>query len=347
MAGPTGSFRVGVVIGLAIAFGGCAAPTPSQPAVGRSVASPGAPSASPTTSPSGSVDPNARVDIVGAGATHIDLAGAPDWVTIAGGSAWVAVQGGVRRIDGATGTPDGLVPVPGTICLAMDVGFDSVWAGSCDRHLLARIDPGTGSLDTPFIDLPVVGLQEEGSVGVGATGVWLVSIDHELLHLDPVTNQVDGTWPLPDGAAAVREGLGWVWVSVPSANSLLRIDPADPATSQSIKVGAGPRFLAIGGDAVWVMNQADGSVSRVDADGTVRATVPVSDVPIQGGDIAVGGGIVWVRTEQDLVVCIVEASDEIDHRYGPPSGSGSVAADADVAWATAHDTSSLWRLPLN
>jgi hypothetical protein len=341
------SRRVGVVIGLAIVVGACAAPASNQPTGTGSVASPPTPSASGPDASSASANADAPVDIVTAGATHLDLTGSPDWVSIASGSAWVAVDGGVRRIDGATGTPDGLVPVPGVICLAMDVGFDSVWAGSCDRHLLARIDPGTGSLDTPLIELPVAGLQQEGSIGVGATGVWLVSTDHRLLHLDPVTNQVDGTWPLPDGAAAVREGLGWVWVSVPSANSLLRFDPADPGTSQAITVGAGPRFLAIGGDAVWVMNQLDGSVSRVDATGTVRATVHVSDVPIQGGDIAVGGGIVWVRTEQDLVVCIVEASDEIDHRYGPPSGSGSVAADGDVAWITAHDTASLWRLPLH
>jgi hypothetical protein len=41
------------------------------------------------------------------------------------------------------------------------------------------------------------------------------------------------------------------------------------------------------------------------------------------------------------------ATNEIDHRYGPPSGSGSVAADDTVAWITAHDTGSLWRLPLH
>jgi hypothetical protein len=138
-----------------------------------------------------------------------------------------------------------------------------------------------------------------------------------------------------------------VWVTVSDTGKLLRIDPADPRASESIEVGEGPRFLAIGEDAVWVMNQTDGSVSRVDAGGSVVATVTVSDAPIRGGDIAVGGGIVWVRTEQDLVVGIDAGTNEIEHRYGPPSGSGSVATDGDVAWITAHDTSSLWRLPLH
>jgi hypothetical protein len=303
---------------------------------------------SPTAAPvvSGAPSPGTRVDIEAAGATRIELTGSPDWVALAAGSAWVAVGGGVRRVDATTGEPDGLIVVPGVMCLGFDVGFDSLWAGSCDRHLLARIDPSSGGLDTPFIDLPVARLQEEGSIGVGDSGVWLVSSEHELLHLDPVINQVDARWPLPVGAAAVREGLGSVWVTVSDTDALLKIDPADPRTSQTIAVGGRPRFLSIGEGSVWVMNQADGTVSRVDAGGAVVATIDVSDAPIRGGDIAVGGGSVWVRTEQDLVVGIDPATNSIEHRYGPPSGSGSVAVDDTAAWVTAHDTSSLWRLPL-
>jgi len=332
------------VVAVASVVAACGGPPASQSASATVSAVVPSPSTPPVVSAAPSRD--TPVNIEAAGATRIDLTGAPDWVALAAGSAWVAVDGGVRRVDATTGEVDGLVLVPGVICLGFDIGFDSLWAGSCDRHLLARIDPATGSLDTPFIDLPVVGFQEEGSIGVGDSGVWLVSSGHELLHLDPVINQVDGRWPLPAGAAAVRAGLGSVWVTVSDAGRLLKIDPADPRTSQTITVGGGPRFLAIGQDSVWVMNQADGTVSRVDAGGTVVATIEVSDVPIRGGDIAVGGGFVWVRTERDLVVCIDPATNAIEHRFGPPSGSGSVAVDDTAAWVTAHDTGSLWRLPL-
>ncbi|HET8784198.1 MAG TPA: hypothetical protein VFM38_01080 [Candidatus Limnocylindrales bacterium] len=321
----------------AFACGGPPVPPPSSAS---------APSASSVATASPATSGPAPVDIETAGATRLDVAGAPDWLAVAGDSAWAAVEGGVRRMDGTSGEPDGLVPIPGTICLAFDVGFDSIWAGSCDRHLLARIDPGTGSLDTPLIDLPVDGLQEEGSIGVGDSGVWMISTDHQLLRLDPVTNTVDGEWPLPASAAGVRVGLDAVWVTVPVTDTLLRIDPADPTTSRSIKVGRGPRFLAVGEDAVWVMNQRDGTVSRVSGSGEVVATAVVSDVPIHGGDISVGGGRVWVRTEQDLVVTLDPATNTVVDRYGPPSGSGSVAADDDAAWVSAHDTASVYRLPL-
>ena len=287
------------------------------------------------------------VPIESTGATRIDVSGEPDWIALAGGSAWVAVVGGIRKIDAATGKVDGLVPIDDVVCLALDVGFDSLWAGGCDHHQLIRIVPSSGLLFTPPIDLPIPAIVNESSIAAGEGGIWVVSTDHRLVRVDPVTNRADpDPTPLAEGAAAARAGLGSVWVTVPRSDTLLRIPPADPRTSQAIQVGDSPRFLAIGDDAVWVMDQGSGSVTRVDRDGKVVATIKVSDVPIQGGDIAVGGGAVWVRIEQDLVVRIDPRTNAVNARFGPPSGSGSVAADDDALWVTAHDVSSVWRMPL-
>jgi virginiamycin B lyase len=337
--------RVLAIAASALWIASCAASPVPSPTPASSAPSTGVPSPSISATPHGSALPGT---IEAAGATHIDLSGDPDWVALAGGSAWVAVVGGVRKVDGDSGKVDGLVPIDDVVCLAMDVGFDSLWAGACETHRLIRIVPTSGLLFTPPIELPIRAIQAESSIAAGEGGVWLVSVDHELVRVDPITNRADpDVWPLPEGAAAARAGLGSLWVTVAATDTLLRISPADPKTSQAIKVGDGPRFLAIGEDAVWVMNQGAGSVSRVDVGGAVVASIAVSDVPIRGGDIAVGGGSVWVRVEQDLVVRIDPATNAVTARYGPPSGSGSVAADADAAWVSAHDTSSLWRLPLH
>jgi virginiamycin B lyase len=287
------------------------------------------------------------VPIESLGAVRLDVTGEPDWLAVAGGNAWVAVAGGVRKIDAATGKVDGLSLVDDAICLAMDVGFDSLWVGGCEHHKLYRIVPSSGLLFTPPIDLPIPAIQRESSIAAGEGGVWIVSTDHRLIRVDPVKDRADpDPWPLPEGAAAARAGLGAIWITVPPTDTLLKVSPADPSTSQAIKVGHGPRFLAIGPDAVWVMDQASGSVTRVDATGKVVATIPVSDTPIEGGDIAVGGGSVWVRTEQDLVVRIDPRTNAVNARLGPPSGSGSVVADADALWVSAHDVQSVWRMPL-
>ena len=328
----------------------CATASPASPSSALSATS-GAPAAStvlPTQAPgNGPAVGGGPVPIESLGATRISVTGEPDWIALAGGAAYTAVVGGLRKVDATTGKVDGLVPIDDVICLALDVGFDSLWAGGCEKHQLHRIVPTSGLPFTPPIDLPIPAIREESSIAAGEGGIWIVSSDHRLVRVDPITNRADpDPWQLPESAAAIRAGLGSLWVTVPAADTLLRLPPADPSTSQAIKVGDGPRFLAIGFDAVWVMDQGSGTITRVDRDGTVVTSIKVSDVPIEGGDIATGGGYVWVRTEQDLVVRIDPRTNMVDARLGPPSGSGSVAADDDALWVTAHDVETVWRLPL-
>ena len=340
--------RLAALATVALVLLGCAPATPSSPSSSEPSSAPIASVPIATQSHgNGPAVGGGPVPIESLGAIRIGVTGEPDWIALAGGAAYTAVVGGLRKIDAATGKVDGLVPIDDVICLALDVGFDSLWAGGCDKHQLHRIVPTSGLPFTPPIDLPIPAIREESSIAAGEGGVWIVSSDHRLVRVDPVTNRADpDPWPLPESAAAIRAGLGSLWVTVPATDTLLKLSPADPSTSQAIKVGDGPRFLTIGFDAVWVMDQGSGTVTRVDGTGAVVTTITVSDLPIQGGDIAAGGGYVWVRTEQDLVVRIDPRTNTVNARFGPPSGSGSVAADDNALWVTAHDVDSVWRMPL-
>lgn len=128
---------------------------------------------------------------------------------------------------------------------------------------------------------------------------------------------------------------------------MLRIDPTDGKVVATIKTGLGPRFLTIGGDSVWVQNNGDGTVTRIGADGTVYDTIAVSTQPVEGGDIAFGGGFVWPRISAALVAKLDGKTGELLATYGPANGSGSVAANDEAAWVSAHDVNAVWRLPLN
>jgi hypothetical protein len=79
----------------------------------------------------------------------------------------------------------------------------------------------------------------------------------------------------------------------------------------------------------------------------VKATIAVSTSPVEGGDIAYGGGYVWPRISAALVAKLDGTTGELLTTYGPASGSGSVAADDDAAWVSAHDVTSVWRPPLD
>ena len=173
------------------------------------------------------------------------------------------------------------------------------------------------------------------------------STQRRLVKVDPGTLEVTDTYEMPNGAGPVRAGLGAVWVTNPVMSALHRVDPAMGEVTDTIEVGPGPRFLAVGEGGVWVMNQEDGTVSHVDpATNAVVATIDTG-IPIEGGDIAVGGGSVWVRGGPELLARIDPATDAVIERYRPPAGSGSVAADDGAVWVTAHDVSTIWRLPLH
>lgn len=331
------------VVALLFMTSACSSPPSSVPAASPS-ATPTGPTATPrVTAPATAVPPSTPPSIESAGAIRIRISPAGDWLAIADGSVWTAAGPGIVQLDPVTGGRRAFTKILG-ICLAFGVGYESLWAGACDEPAIWRIEPATGAV-LARIPLPVDGIEEEGSVAAGEQGVWLISTAHALVKIDPATNEVAGTWPLPVGAAAVRAGLGSLWVTVSDTNELLKIDPEDPTVQTRIGVGAYPRFLTVSEDAVWVMNQHDGSVTRVAANGEVVGTIEVGP-RIEGGDITSGGGSIWVQPGGLLLVQIDPATNRVVAEYGPRSGSGGVAADADAVWVSAHDVEAIWRLPL-
>lgn len=322
--------------------------TSTEPATAPPTTAPTtAPAPTPPTTPPPSLLPAQPIDE--AGASRLTVGAFADWIVAAEGDAWVAIGSSVRRLAGANGSEVASVAVPGAICLAMDVGFDSIWVGSClaGSPSLVRIDARTATL-AATIPLAVDDIQGESSVGAGEGAVWVVSREPEqvLLKVDPVSNAVTGSFSMPDGLAGVRAGYGAVWIAEPGEDAVLRIDPSDGTIDREIPVGPGPRFLALGEGAVWALNQADGSLSRIDPGTNEVVTIPASSSSVDGGDIAVGCGSVWARISDVLVARIDPASTEVVARYGPAAGSGSVACADGVAWISAELVGAIWRLPV-
>ena len=177
--------------------------------------------------------------------------------------------------------------------------------------------------------------------------MWVLTDLGRLVRIDPATNKVVGIMKIPEGASAVRATPDALWITYHRSGALRRLDPRTLKTVATIPVGAGPQFLAVGEGAIWTLNQPGGNVTRVDPE-TNRAvtTIEVDAGSISGGDIAVGGGFVWARVTRGLVTKVDPRDNTVVATYQPASGSGSVAADANTAWITAHDSDSIFRLPL-
>ena len=74
-----------------------------------------------------------------------------------------------------------------SVCMAMDHGFESVWAASCsyESPSVLRIDTTTG-LTTAEIPMPAR-LPAESSIGAGEGAVWVLTSgsDRKLVGIDP------------------------------------------------------------------------------------------------------------------------------------------------------------------
>ena len=158
----------------------------------------------------------------------------------------------------------------------------------------------------------------------GSGYVWAVLGDGPLTRIDPRTAKVTGTVDVGPGATGIDAGFDAVWVaddlsgtitpvdpepsrsgslprsratsttsrlapersgpSIPTQASSSPIDPTTGAVGAPVRVGLRPTDLASGLDALWVANNGDGTISKVNP---VTGKVSTLDVGAPVGAIAV------------------------------------------------------------
>jgi YVTN family beta-propeller protein len=81
--------------------------------------------------------------------------------------------------------------------------------------------------------------------------------------IDPQSNRVVGQVPVGSRPGAIAFGAGSVWVANEEDRTVSRIDPRTEAV-RTISLGRTPSGIAVGGGAVWVAHGLTGTVSRID-----------------------------------------------------------------------------------
>ena len=114
----------------------------------------------------------------------------------------------------------------------------------------------------------------------------------------------------------VAVGVGSVWVAR-SEGGLARIDLETGAVLSRIPVGNSPSGIDTGFGAVWVVDDVDNELLRIDprSAGAVTAATPVGQSPVA---ITAGEGAVWVANAGDDTVSRIDPGDERrnDHDRG-------------------------------
>ena len=131
---------------------------------------------------------------------------------------------------------------------------------------VAVIDPG----DNRVVTQTPVGAGP-GSITAGIGGVWVANTDdHTIMKLDVASRQVTRTMGFRDSVDGVAADSRALWTADSTRGIAQRIDPTFRTVVRTVPVGdrAGsgsiPNALAVGGNAVWVANNASGITSIAD-----------------------------------------------------------------------------------
>ncbi len=151
------------------------------------------------------------------------------------------------------------------------------------------------------------------------------------------------TGALLAGAAltlALIHTLGGAGALHAKPNSLVVIDPHGNRVVGVVPVGKTPRGLAIGRNAVWVTNSADGTVSEIDP--KRLKVIQTIGIGAQATDAVVTDGGLWVVTGIDnTLVHIDERSGGIVETLrlseDPSANAHAVAAGGGAIWAGSGD----------
>jgi serine/threonine protein kinase len=153
---------------------------------------------------------------------------------------------------------------------AVATGADAVWATS-DVQRLVRVDPTTRKVGI----VPIEGATDAVTYGEGA--VWVLDrLENAITKIDPETNSVVGRIELSGSVDAIAVGEGAAWILDSTAGTVTPLDLTTlESTSGAIRVGVHPTDISIGLGFVWVANEGDATVSRIDPQTRLVTTVNV------------------------------------------------------------------------
>jgi len=263
----------------------------------------------------------------------IPIAKQADWVRITATAVWIGSKGpyAVSEIDPQTNQVT-KVELPGDPCGGLAADAENLWVPLCGKTpKLARVDLKKREVTGIFNVGPAVG---EGGIAVGAGSVWVI-VDKKgsMARIDPANGSVVATVQLPPGSYNPAFSEGRIWVTRADGAEVTIVDTATNKIVGHVPVGRHPRFLTAGGGGVWTLNQAKGSLSRIDVGGQQPAVTVPLHVPGGGGDIAYADGEVWV-TMMKTPLSVVDASRTQVLCQWKGAGGDAVGVGLGSIWLT-------------
>jgi DNA-binding SARP family transcriptional activator/ABC-type branched-subunit amino acid transport system substrate-binding protein/DNA-binding beta-propeller fold protein YncE len=211
-------------------------------------------------------------------------------VVVAAGAVWtIAPDYRVIRLDPATARIT--AEIDGVVATALASGDVGLWALEAGGTVV-QLDESSGKPGRRI----AIKARDLDSIAVGAGAVWTTdAVGGVLWRIDPqAPKPVPQPIALAPGIGAVAADAAGIWVVNAGAGTVSRVDPSSNRLSQTVRVAATPRRLALAGSTLWVTAQAhaaltDGALPArrcgevVFAGGGRPDALIVSDLPMRAG----------------------------------------------------------------
>jgi len=186
----------------------------------------------------------------------------------------------ITHVDPITGQAVRTIPVD-DVPAGIAASSASVWVAT-GLNEIDQIDPQYDRLASKHV-VKTIGSHYVGAPDRPAVlafdSLWIVHPDGYVQRVDPTSLQAERTVDVGNDPAAIAAGAGFVWVANEADGTVTRIDPATLVTA-TLPVGHGPAAISIGANGVWVANSGDDAVVRLDlSTNAVTNSVPVGSNP--------------------------------------------------------------------
>jgi virginiamycin B lyase len=249
---------------------------------------------------------------------------------------WMMTGSIIVRVEGKTNAV-GDIPVPETTgrVRGLAIGEGAVWIPDAVSEQIFKFDPVENKI---ALVIPASFSGTEGSIGVGAGSVWVTTRGNVLSRFGAATGALEASIALPFGAgapAAIFDN-GFVWVTGSRRDELYKIDARTNTLVQTIALRSSPRFLTAGEGSIWVLNQGDGSVQRIDPmSGNVIASIETGHAG-RGGDITAGGGYIWATLRDVPLVQIDPNANAITALFKGTGWGDAIRFGGGSLWLSGH-----------
>jgi streptogramin lyase len=211
---------------------------------------------------------------------------------------------------------------------------------------LAKVDLKTRALVRVFDVGPAAA---EAGIAVGAGSVWMITDKRgSLARIDPVSGSILQTVHVPPGSYNPHFSQGLIWVTHFEGAGVTSVDADTGKVLAHRATGRHPRFLTAGAGAIWTLNQASGSITRID----IAGQQPTLTVPLQtpgvGGDITYAEGRVWsTAMPSKIPLSIVDATKSVLLCQWRGDGGDSIGYGFGAIWLTNYSVGTVSRIALS